>query len=225
MKRITIEITEELPQELMEVIGFASLFNYVEKLEILHIYRYDDNNLIALQKYKFNMKYKPDDLLEVNDLGIRYIEQLKKEDEDEYVCFVKTKKENRFHEILSNFDFLLHYPLILTKNYIKMSIISHEDQLKALIDYFSDFVNPKKSFKVLSIMPVSDDIGSIYSNLTKKQLSVIEYATKNGYYQIPREISSEEIADKFEISVSAVHDHIRKAERKIFNILFEPTSK
>lgn len=224
MKRITLEITEELPQELMEVIGFKSLFKYIEKLEILHIYRYDSNNLIALQKYKFNINYKPENLLEEEELGIRYIEQLNRE-KDEYVCFVKTQTENKFHEVLSNFDFLLYYPLILMKNYIKMSIISHEDQLNNLIEFFSEFANSKKNFKVLSIMPVSDDISSIYSNLTKKQLSVIEYAAKNGYYQIPREISAEKIADNFNISVSAVHDHIRKAERKIFNMLFEPTSK
>ncbi|MHA1753459.1 MAG: helix-turn-helix domain-containing protein [Candidatus Helarchaeota archaeon] len=219
MKKIILQIKNEIPKEFMEIIGFKSLFDYVEKLEVLHIFRYDNYNLIAIQKFKFCCDYKPIDLLKIKEMGIKYIEELAIINENEYICFVKTQKENKFHELISDFDVLLHYPIIFTKNYIKISIISYETQLKSVIDFFSKYTS-KENFKILSIMPIKSNINSIYSILSAKQLEIMKYAVQNGYFQIPRKISAEQIAKHYNISISAVHEHLRKAERKIFEVLF-----
>ncbi|MHA1231625.1 MAG: helix-turn-helix domain-containing protein [Candidatus Helarchaeota archaeon] len=218
MKQITIQITGEIPIELMEIIGFKSIFKYIERVEVLHIFRYDNYNLIAIQKFKFRDGYSPKDLLKIEEFGIKFIEELVRID-DQYICFVKTKKKNKFHDLMSDFDMLLHYPIIFEQNYLKLSVISHETQLKSVIDFFTFHIN-KENFKILSIMPLKNNINSIFSVLSERQFEIIRYAVKKGYYRIPREISANKIAKKFNISVQALHEHIRKAERKILETLF-----
>ncbi|MBD3229680.1 MAG: hypothetical protein GF329_15980 [Candidatus Lokiarchaeota archaeon] len=219
MKKIILEITKNLPQVIMEVVGFKSIFKYIERLEVLHIYRYDNNNLIALQKYRFRTaNYRPKDLLEIKDLGLEYIEVLTRKG-NEYIVFVKTHKNNEFHRLVSDFDIILQTPLIFSEDYIKLSVISHEDQLKRVLNFFYNYAS-KDNMKVLSIMPIKYDINSVQSILTDKQWTIMNYAVKNGYYEIPREISSEQLSEEFGISVSAVHEHIRKSLLKILNIVF-----
>ncbi|MHA1270968.1 MAG: helix-turn-helix domain-containing protein [Candidatus Helarchaeota archaeon] len=218
MKQIIFQITGQIPSEFMEIIGFKNLFKYIKKVEVLHIFRYDNYNLIAIQNFNFNNNYKPDDLLEIKELGIKYIEELAKLDDD-YICFVKTQRKNKFHELISDFDLLLHYPLIFTRNCLKISVISSEYQLRSVINFFNQYVS-KENFKILSIMPIKSNINSLYSVLTPKQFEIMKYAVKNGFYEIPREINVNQISKTFNISVSAVHEHIRKAERSIFRTIF-----
>ena len=53
------------------------------------------------------------------------------------------------------------------------------------------------------------------------QKEIIFYAVRHGYYDIPRKISSRELANKFNISESALYEHLRKIEKTIFNSIFK----
>lgn len=58
---------------------------------------------------------------------------------------------------------------------------------------------------------VSFDLGV----LTDKQRRTLEIALEEGYYERPREISLSELADRLDISKSAVSQRIRNAEIKL----------
>ncbi len=57
--------------------------------------------------------------------------------------------------------------------------------------------------------------------LTKREEEIIRYAFERGFYDIPRRITLEEIADKFNLSVSTVSEIIRRGEKKILEEFFE----
>lgn len=62
-----------------------------------------------------------------------------------------------------------------------------------------------------------------YSRLTERQREAAELAYFGGYFDSPRGASGAEVADVMGISSSAFHRHLRAAERKIFELLFEGT--
>jgi len=57
--------------------------------------------------------------------------------------------------------------------------------------------------------------------LSKKQLEVYSYACRKGYYDWPRKITVEEIAENLGTDGSTAREHLRKAERKIMPLVGE----
>ena len=215
MKRIVIE----LPREFVIKYGYKEIFDYVERFELLRIYRYDTHDMLTMQKFKFiNPKTRPKHLLGLN--GISFIEVLKENpSENEYTCLVKTHSITGFTELFEHFDLILDYPLIITPDTLKIPFISHQDELKAVVDQIRTLVG--EDLKILGISAVQSEFDNLYNILTQKQLDIMTYSAKAGFFDIPRKISTNELANKFNISKSALNEHMRKVERKIFNFLFK----
>ncbi|AGB38971.1 helix-turn-helix domain-containing protein [Natronococcus occultus] len=55
--------------------------------------------------------------------------------------------------------------------------------------------------------------------LTARQREVLSLAIGTGYYEIPRETTTAELADEIGIGRRAVDDHLRRAERKLVTTL------
>ncbi|WP_122088711.1 helix-turn-helix domain-containing protein [Halalkalicoccus subterraneus] len=53
------------------------------------------------------------------------------------------------------------------------------------------------------------------SQLTDRQLEVVQCALESGYFEWPREINSEELAEKLDINRATALEHLRKAESKL----------
>ncbi|WP_248906157.1 helix-turn-helix domain-containing protein [Halocatena marina] len=64
-------------------------------------------------------------------------------------------------------------------------------------------------------------MGDSSVHLTDRQYEVIEYALKMGYFEWPRDITSEELADYFGISRATLLEHLRKAESKLLTDALE----
>ncbi len=213
MKRITLRISKEF----VDFIGFKSLFRYVERVELQKIFRFDENTMFAIQEFRFfDEGFTPEKLMGIKEIGIKYIEELSQKDEKTYVCLVKTKKETKFHEILSNFDLLIDFPLTITLDYIEISLIGDESLLEQI-----ESIIPKNKFEILKISDITSDFKPINALLTSRQLEILSYAISNGFFEIPRGIKSKEIAKTFSISVSAVNELIRKVEKKVFDNYFK----
>ena len=56
--------------------------------------------------------------------------------------------------------------------------------------------------------------------LTERQREVVKIAYFSGFFEWPREISGTELAEKLDVSQPTVSRHIRKGERKLFDIVF-----
>jgi predicted DNA binding protein len=55
------------------------------------------------------------------------------------------------------------------------------------------------------------------SPLTDRQRHVVSEALERGYYDWPRKINNEDLAAELEISRATLHEHLRKAERKLLS--------
>jgi len=82
----------------------------------------------------------------------------------------------------------------------------------------------EKFFKAMEILSNIKDLKiqkteykgcNILSSLTNNQKKILNFATKFGYYDYPRKITSEELAEKIGINKDIILENLRKAEKRI----------
>lgn len=69
--------------------------------------------------------------------------------------------------------------------------------------------------------PEGDLHRTLEESLTEKQRSTLRAAYFAGYFQWPRGSTAEELADSMDVSAPTLHNHLRKAQQKVFTALFD----
>ncbi len=69
------------------------------------------------------------------------------------------------------------------------------------------------------------DLQSAKQLITPKQLEIFQLACDYGYYDIPKKISIEELAEKTGLSPSTLAEHLRKAEAKLLPVFWKVMKK
>ncbi len=129
--------------------------------------------------------------------------------------------------LLPEYDCFHISPIVYEKNkevlhvlLASMSTADLFDKIKAL-DYVEDvslkYLNPHKFPD--KPFPIYLPINDVLLNLTDKQYDVLLESYNQGYYELPRQVKTEELAKKFKISRRALEDHLRKAERNVLNVI------
>jgi len=68
----------------------------------------------------------------------------------------------------------------------------------------------------------SDDFrDAIDAQLTEKQRAALESAHAAGYYEWPRAITAEDLAETLDVSSSTLHQHLRRGEHKLLSTFFD----
>ncbi|SIR83388.1 PAS domain S-box-containing protein [Haladaptatus litoreus] len=65
-----------------------------------------------------------------------------------------------------------------------------------------------------------DFIENLTENLTERQLTALQTAYVSGFFDWPRPVTGEELAESMQISRSTFHEHLRAAERKLCGEFF-----
>lgn len=56
---------------------------------------------------------------------------------------------------------------------------------------------------------------TLFGGLTRKQVQALVFALENGYYQVPKKVTTEEMASKLRLPRTTYEEHLRKAEGKV----------
>jgi PAS domain S-box-containing protein len=62
-------------------------------------------------------------------------------------------------------------------------------------------------------------VNDMLSDLTDRQLATLEAAYHAGFFEWPRDASGQDVADSLGVSPPTFHQHLRKAERKVFDVI------
>lgn len=93
-----------------------------------------------------------------------------------------------------------------------MSFVGPQDAIRGMIEEFgSSGVFPS----LQSLGDYDATGGGALAELTDRQRDVLETAYKQGYYEVPREASTAEIATELDIDPSTVTEHLQRAERNL----------
>jgi len=103
-------------------------------------------------------------------------------------------------------------PEFIDVNRMKCALVGDEEELKS---YLRQAEKRNLGTKILSLTRLGPKPDSALSALTVKQRQVLVTAYGLGYYDVPRRISSEDMAKLLKIDKSTMAEHLRKAERRV----------
>ncbi len=90
-----------------------------------------------------------------------------------------------------------------------------------LVEDFRVDVERKREVTMPSRQSPTTSVDAVLSSLTERQASVLTAAHELGYYEIPRRVTTTELAAEFDIDRRTVEEHLRRAENKLFDALVE----
>ena len=102
-------------------------------------------------------------------------------------------------------------PFAVRDGKIRVTLVGDTDQIKAFLETTATGVN----YKVLSLTDAKFSPNSPISRLTDKQQEAISLAFRLGYFDTPRKISVDGLAEKLDLSSSTLAVHLRRAERRL----------
>lgn len=138
-----------------------------------------------------------------------------------YTCLAKIKDKGAFARVremqpwksLLAENILFDFPFITSEEKIVFTIISDSKTLRKILQVFRSM----KIIRSLSFHKATFSGHNVLSCLTERQKEVMLAAHKNGYYNVPREITAEELSEKLGISKATTVEHLRKAENRIIS--------
>jgi DNA-binding CsgD family transcriptional regulator len=214
----------QIPGILLKYAGFADLFNALEWVDILKAFRYEQNQFFSLQKIKFKPESMKNLSKEIKSKFNPETIQILEIKGDEIVCIMYQNNPSGFFPIIDSpgpWAFL--FPIHASRDFILLNIISREDYIPNLFEILSKYTD---SYQLVAIEDLKsiDQISNLqylpYPNFTKRQSEIASFAAKHGYFNSPRELTAKKIAEHFEISISAVNSHLRRAENKAMQYFF-----
>ena len=213
MRKMVLEISEA------EIAKLPNMpVNNVKSNEILRLLRFDDKEFAAVMRIEFkDPSFKIEDMLSYTQLTNAKVELLEQDKNGGLTYFVKGElpkdtKQQKINSIGLSFGGYFLTPLEVLDGKIRMTFLGKPKQLKALLAAFDDI---GLHFKVVLMTDASFSPSAPLSCLTQKQREVLVTSFKEGYYDVPRRIGSQELARKLGLKSSAFIEHRRKAERRL----------
>ncbi|ELZ95301.1 HTH DNA binding domain-containing protein [Haloferax mucosum ATCC BAA-1512] len=120
-------------------------------------------------------------------------------------------------ELVDEHDLLLDTPIRLTRDGVVVNVLGNHAQLRGAVSSLPDSLTD--AFCVEGLSDYEPVRNGVRSELTSRQREVLETAVESGYYDIPRQISIEELATELDCSQSTVSEHLRKVESRVLTRL------
>lgn len=193
----------------IEVDSTEFRFEKIKTFEIISVLGFDPKQFSAICRVLFkDPSTKVEDVFYGNRSKIVVLEE---EKEGSYVFFVKEKTQGHDQKFIRTGVYLAG-PCEIRDGRIKIGILGETRQLKACVSLIDKLgVN----YKVVSLTDAKFSPRSPMGFLTDKQRTVLVSAFEQGYYDMPRKISSQQLAKKLSLRGSTVIEHRRKAERRL----------
>ncbi len=185
------------------------------KMEISHFLPYDLEKSIGNSVIEI-MHYNVASILEEvsNHPSVFELSVLEKE-ENKIKFNVKTKDPYLLYAIIKC-GVLVDFPVRVEEGFAYWRLISSRDRIDQLLTLFEE---KNINFELLRIGISPYNIEDEKYKLTLDELNILDKAISSGFFEIPRKISLEELANEMGKSKSALSVMLRKIIKK--KILFE----
>jgi len=139
---------------------------------------------------------------------------------------LKQHEEGYIERYVQRHDCLLLPPLKYERGAKRVRVLALDS--KRLTSFFRDLTedfNVDVDSKQTVSVPVSGSpllrLDGVLPDLSARQQEVLLAAWERGYYEIPRKVTTAELATAFDLDRRTVEDHLRRAEQKFVDAIGE----
>lgn len=209
MRRIILELYEKELGSVIEQIQFAK----VNLLELLHFLKFDQNEIAAIGRVSFkDADSKVEDLLDTS--SHTKVQLLEPEEGGSYMILVRwrPKPGSLISDHVERGKGYIVGPFVFRDGRLKITFLGNQKQVQ---EFLGRVEQHGLSYRVVSVTDAKFSPYSPLGYLTEKQINVLTLAFKLGYYDLPRKLNSDQLANQLNLANSTVVEHVRKAERRI----------
>jgi len=212
MRRLIVEVSSK---------AFWKLFperpiQKIRSMEVLHFLRLDYKEAAMILRVEFsepNVSIEevfPGDLAEVQLLEREKGKERGKESEF-YTYFIKTLRPRPDITAVGGYVSL---PYEIRGGKVRVTFLGSAKQVRDFIKLFED---AGVRTRIISHTDAQFSAYSPLNRLTEKQRRVFITAHKLGYYDVPRKIRLEQLAERLDLAHSTLGVQLRRAERRLLN--------
>jgi predicted DNA binding protein len=141
------------------------------------------------------------------------------EGEDEmlvYTYFVPTDTIVELLSLFREYELILDMPLEYTADgKLRVHIVGEEEIIREVIPQVPDGIG----LNLEQITDYAPEEERLFGMLTERQQETLQAAIEAGYYNVPREATHEDIAERLDRSDGTVGEHLRKIEAKVMEAI------
>ncbi len=210
MRKVTIEFRpNEMVREHMD-----PFFEKIERMEGLELLKLDFESGMKVAVAKFTMR-EGFGIEEIEVPGHSEIIGIIEQRGNEYTCIVRGFVQDSMRPLMEEFriDVIWDTPMMATAESIVYSAIGTEEDIRKLMEALKLI----GEVIIVSYHRAAFEGRNHLAILTEKQREVMIAAKKRGYYQYPRRVKAEDLADGLGISKATAVEHLRKAEIRLMD--------
>lgn len=118
--------------------------------------------------------------------------------------------------LAQKYALIIDTPLAFTdRGGLRLTVVGTHDMLRRALEDLPDEIQ----ISVEQVGRYSPERPYLLSILTERQTEVFRTAVENGYYEIPRQTTHEDIANELDCAPSTIDEHLRKAESRVLSTL------
>ena len=214
MRRLVLEISQE---DISRFSPSAELLEKIESLEIIYHLKFDKDGFAGICRIK--VKDLTLDLRKLAGVGGLARLELLSNEKDDHIVYMETRTRTMaWFRGPNPPEVFLCPPIEFKDRKLKLTFLGELREVKKLLAT-AEKVGQK--FKLLSLTEASFSPDSILQTLTEKQRKMLSAAYAAGYYEVPRKIDVEELAQKLKIAKSTLGEHLRKAEKRLIGDIMQ----
>ncbi len=193
---------------------YGATFEKIHSFEILEMLKIDYDEAFCVDLMEYALKDNVD-INEIGPIGNMEIISILKSRGNRHVCLIQYREpmesRNSFGE--GDLGLILSTPTIISEERFVVSVMGEQKNLHKFAEMMKTQVGTIEDLVVKRAVYERRDLLSV---LTEKQREVFIAANEQGYYDYPKRIGSERLADKVKLSRPTVLYHLRKAEGRLF---------
>ncbi|PSP98082.1 hypothetical protein BRC89_08970 [Halobacteriales archaeon QS_4_70_19] len=119
-------------------------------------------------------------------------------------------------QIIQDNEVVLQTPMECTRDGgLRVTIVGDDATIQRAVNDVPEGV----SVSLEGIGDYHPEADKLYGTLTDRQREVLETAVEEGYYEVPRRATHEDIAEEVGLSAGTVGEHLRKVEGRVLSSL------
>lgn len=225
MQQLTIEIPlENLPKGTIpkELLSIASTIRFLHLSSDGFVFtcRVPREELSRMLRFlKRHYQQVQEGTVDVSQEGatmLRVSGQWWDRDEEPIDDQVQIREKQKLKALYQSQTYFLRSPEI-RNNRLVVTLVGTPELLKNLLKV--TFETAQVSYSITKLCSIEKSSDSPFDRLTVQQMRVLRLAYAEGYYDIPRRVSTEHLAHLLSMDKGTVGEHLRRAEKNLMDFL------